>query len=356
MPPRCGTATPMEDTNRPVLIVAPSGYDDTIAVTTLAQAGIATRSCSDIGALIAQLPSASCAVVTEEALLNADRRALADWAEAQPPWSDFPFILLTMRGVPPDSRLTDAVGNVSLLERPFHPATLVTAVRFAARARRRQREAEAYLAERQQTAERQALLIRELHHRVKNTLATVQALLGASARSAASVDEFYNGFSARIVSLAKTHNLLTEDYWQTASLRDMLQNELGPYDGGAEPRIRLEGPMVELTADLAVPTGMAIHELTSNAAKHGALSVPQGRIEVLWDVRQDTGGRRLRMDWTERGGPPAAEPRRKGFGSTLLQRVLTVQCGAEIAFEFEPAGLHFSMDAPIVAHRTVPHY
>ena len=345
----------MEDMNPQVLIVAPDGHEGEAAETILAEASIPTRVCADIAALIAGTGGASCAVVTEEALLNADRGALAAWVEAQPPWSDFPFILLTMRGVPPDARLADAVGNVSLLERPFHPATLVTAVRFATRARRRQREAEAYLTERQQTAERQTLLIRELHHRVKNMLATVQALLGASARSAASVDEFYNGFSARIVSLAKTHNLLTEDYWQTASLRDMLRNELGPYDGTGE-RVRLDGPVVELTADLAVPTGMAIHELTTNAVRHGALSVPQGRVAVRWDVRREADERRLRLDWTEHGGPPVVEPRRKGFGSTLLQRVLTMQCGAQIAFEFEPSGLHFRMDAPLVTHRTVPHY
>ncbi len=96
--------------------------------------------------------------------------------------------------------------------------------------------------------------------------------------------------------------------------------------------------------------------MTTNAAKHGALSVPEGRITVTWDVAQDEAGRRLRLDWTERGGPRTAEPTRKGFGSTLLQRVLTMQCGADIKFDFKPTGLHFRMEAPLVEHRTVPHY
>jgi two-component sensor histidine kinase len=212
------------------------------------------------------------------------------------------------------------------------------------------------LEERERTAERQTLLIRELHHRVKNTLATVQALLGASARSATSVDAFYASFSARVISLAKTHNLLTEDYWQQAPLREMLMNELGPYNDAEGTRIRLEGPKVELLGDLAVPAGMAIHELTTNAAKHGALSVPEGRIKVAWDVKRAADRRILLLDWQEHDGPPTGPPTRKGFGSTLLQRVLKVQCEAEIAFDFRPSGLHFRMEAPMPEHRAVPSY
>ena len=126
--------------------------------------------------------------------------------------------------------------------------------------------------QRKRTEERQQLLIRELHHRVRNTLANVQAMLGATARSASSIQAFYNSFAARIAALGRTHTLLTDDYWQTAPLREMLRLELAPYDDGTEGRITLEGPPVELAADLAVPTGMAIHELSANAAKHGALS------------------------------------------------------------------------------------
>jgi two-component sensor histidine kinase len=191
---------------------------------------------------------------------------------------------------------------------------------------------------------------------VKNTLATVQALLGASARSATSVEAFYASFSARVVSLAKTHNLLTEDYWQQAPLRDMLMNELGPYNDSEGSRIVLDGPRVDLVGDLAVPTGMAIHELTTNAAKHGALSVPEGRILVSWTVEREAERQVLLLDWTERGGPLTQTPTRKGFGSTLLQRVLTVQCQAQIDFDFQPAGLHFTMRAPLTDQRIVPEY
>ena len=252
-----------------VLILAPLGRDAMVAATILAEVGIASKATSTLDDLVAHLDHAACAVMTEEALLHWDRQEIARWVEQQPPWSDFPFVLLSYRGGPPDVRLTDLLGNVTVLERPFHPAVLANAVRSALRARRRQREVQAYLEERQRTHERQALLIRELHHRVKNTLATVQGLLGATARSTKDVDTFYQSFSDRIVSLGKTHNLLTEDYWQTAPLRDLLQNELGHYNDGTANRITLEGPPVELAADLAVPTGMAIHELTTNATKYG---------------------------------------------------------------------------------------
>lgn len=346
----------MTDIEAPVLVLAPGGRDAAVAAAILAEERIGSHACATLPELVSLLDTACCAVLTEEALLTSNRQALADWIAQQPPWSDFPFILLTMRGAVPDPRLTEMMGNVSLLERPFHPATLIMAVRFAQRARRRQREAEAFLAERERTAERQTLLIRELHHRVKNTLATVQALLGASVRTATSVDAFYASFSARVISLAKTHNLLTEDYWQQAPLREMLANELGPYNDAEGTRIRLEGPKVDLLGDLAVPTGMAIHELTTNAAKHGALSVPEGRIEVAWDVKRLQDRRFLHLDWREHNGPPITPPTRKGFGSTLLHRVLKVQCDADISFDFRPSGLHFCLKAPIPETRAVPVY
>jgi two-component system CheB/CheR fusion protein len=194
--------------------------------------------------------------------------------------------------------------------------------------------------------ERQALLIRELHHRVKNTLATVQAIVGSTARTASSIDEFYQGFVGRIVSLAQTHTLLTEDYWQTASLTQLLRNELGPYDDESDRRVTIEGPAVELTSEAAVPIGMAIHELTTNAAKYGALS-DGGRVEVAWAVKGEPGRPMLHFSWVEAGGPPVRPPQRQGFGSRLLQRVLATQLQAEVHMDFAPEGLRFTMIMPV---------
>jgi two-component sensor histidine kinase len=204
--------------------------------------------------------------------------------------------------------------------------------------------------------QRQSLLVRELHHRVKNTLATVQALVGATRRSTGSFDAFYRSFSNRITSLAKTHTLLTEDYWQTAPLREIALGELKPFAESRQPRFMLIGPPVELSADLAVPVGMALHELTTNAIWHGALSVPGGHVEVRWSVDEMEGVRKLHLEWRERGGPPVGEPQHQGFGTTLLQRVLPMQCKAEVEVQYDLEGLRFRMQAPLIEQRLVPTY
>ncbi|MBZ6076364.1 PAS domain-containing protein [Microvirga puerhi] len=198
-----------------------------------------------------------------------------------------------------------------------------------------------------QAEHRQQLLIRELHHRVKNTLATVQAIVGSTARTASNIEEFYQGFVGRIVSLARTHNVLTEDYWQKASLEELIRTELGPYEDEARNRVSVEGPSVELPSEAAVPIGMALHELTTNAAKHGALSAFGGQVDVKWTVEKQKGKSILSFSWTERGGPRVIEPNRQGFGTRLLQRVLTAQLNADVQMEYDEAGLRFHMTLPI---------
>jgi PAS domain S-box-containing protein len=200
--------------------------------------------------------------------------------------------------------------------------------------------------------ERQSLLIRELHHRVKNTLATVQAIVGSTARTASSIEDFYEAFVGRIKSLAHTHAVLTEDTWQTASLANLLLSELKPYaevtaDGEAEGRISLDGPAIDLPSEIAVPIGMAIHELTTNAAKYGALSNRTGRVAVTWSLEPGGPAGILRFHWRESGGPPVRPPSRQGFGSRLLQRVLITQVQAEVETDYDPEGLSLTMRAPI---------
>src|SRR5919112_5977847 len=132
--------------------------------------------------------------------------------------------------------------------------------------------------ERRRAEERQELLIRELHHRVRNTLATVQAIASSTIRSALSMEEFSEAFLARINALSQTHSLLTDDYWQAALLGELLRFQLEPYQDGSERQVVLDGPSVDVPSMLAVPLSMAIHELTTNAAKYGSLSVKGGRL------------------------------------------------------------------------------
>lgn len=193
--------------------------------------------------------------------------------------------------------------------------------------------------------DRQALLVRELHHRVKNTLATVQAVLNATMRSSLSVSEFTRALSGRITSLARTHALITEDLAQAASFEGLLRAELDPYD--ERGRLTLEGPAVVLPSELAVPVGMALHELTTNALRHGSLAAPTGRLQVAWWVEEGPAGRALRWDWTEHDGPSAPHPTREGFGHRLLNKVLATQTRAEVDVDFAPDGLRVSVRMPL---------
>jgi PAS domain S-box-containing protein len=205
-----------------------------------------------------------------------------------------------------------------------------------------------------EAAEKQALLVRELHHRVKNTLATVQAIMGSTARAALSVEEFQLSFQARIASLAKTHSLLANDEWQTVSFDHLLAGELEPFDDGSGRRIRLEGPRVVLPSDIAVPLGMAVHELTTNAAKYGALSELGSSVHVRWDVVGADNERKLWWEWKELGGPKVEVPTREGFGSRLLRRVLNMQIGAEVDIDFAPDGLQVTVTVPLVRNAPEP--
>jgi len=202
---------------------------------------------------------------------------------------------------------------------------------------------------------RQALLVRELHHRTRNQLAVVQSLLGATARASRTVGEFYAAFSGRIAAMARTQALLTEDYWQTAPLRTLVLNELRLHADEESGRIALGGPDLHLAADLAVPLSMALHELATNAARHGALSGPDGRIEVAWAERREAGRRVLSLDWREQGGAPVGAPAREGVGSKV-QRMLELQCSARVEIDYAPDGLRFSMTAPLIEQRLVPAY
>jgi two-component sensor histidine kinase len=196
------------------------------------------------------------------------------------------------------------------------------------------------------TEESQQLLIRELHHRVKNTLATVQGILGATARSALNITDFHEAFAGRLISLGKTHTVLTESQRQEASIHELLRLELEPYDDGTGHRIKLDGPDVRLPVTLAVLVGLAFHELATNAAKYGALSDLAGVLEVNWAVEGET-ERRVHIKWAERNGPPVAPPKREGFGSRLLSKVLPTQADVSVEMDFAPTGLRASISLPI---------
>jgi PAS domain S-box-containing protein len=199
--------------------------------------------------------------------------------------------------------------------------------------------------------QRQALLIRELHHRVRNTLATVQGVMNTTARSSATIEDFQEAFAGRISSLAKTHAVMTEELDQSVSFEQLLNQELGFYADRRGKRISLTGPSVDLPSQIAVPLGMAVHELTTNAARYGALASKEGRIAVEWSLAESPLGAALRWEWNETDGPTVAPPGREGFGSMLLKRVLSQQIGAEVTVAFEPEGFRLRMLVPLRPER-----
>lgn len=200
------------------------------------------------------------------------------------------------------------------------------------------------ITERREADRRQKLLIDELNHRVKNTLATVQALAWQSSRAGVPPQVAQERFQERLLALSRTHNLLNETHWEGASLRTILETELGPYRT-TPSRVRLNGPEVQLPPKPAVVLGMAFHELATNAAKYGALSSAAGQVQVHWTM--DRAGTLLTIAWEELGGPPIEADPVPGFGSRLLRQTITRELAGRLDMRFDREGLRCTMAVPM---------
>lgn len=186
------------------------------------------------------------------------------------------------------------------------------------------------------------LVVKELHHRLANTFATIQAIASQTiSQSVAASDR--RAFEERLQNLARAHTALASENWSGVSLHELITTSLAPYGVASRARFSIDGPQVILPAYVAVALSMALHELSTNAAKYGALSVERGQLSVAWTVKD----RRLFLNWTERGGPPVEPASRSGFGSTMLLRVLPQQIGGHVDIRPERNGLICTIDAGI---------
>ncbi|MDX2336243.1 sensor histidine kinase [Brevundimonas vesicularis] len=192
-------------------------------------------------------------------------------------------------------------------------------------------------------AQRQKLMIDELNHRVKNTLATVQSIAIQTARSNTDPASFAETFQSRIMALSHTHNLLTQSHWEGADLRAILEHETEAY---GPTRISLNGPPVALEPAVVLSLGMIFHELATNAAKYGALHTPDGRILIDWGLA-DQRDRKLKLSWREIGGPKVTAPDRRGFGSRLIERNIRHDLAGEIDLVYAPDGLIAELTVPL---------
>ena len=197
------------------------------------------------------------------------------------------------------------------------------------------------ITERKQAEELQRLLLDELNHRVKNTLATIQAIASQSLGRAKSPQDFVSSFSGRVQALSRAHNMLTEAKMQGAQIDDLIREHV--LLGDSDRRVSCAGPTLVLDAQSALHLALVLHELATNARKYGALSTPQGRLSLAWEVRRN-GEQVLCLDWKESRGPRVSVPKEHGFGSTLIEKTLQAHGGAvEMRFEQEGLAAHIMM-------------
>jgi PAS domain S-box-containing protein len=197
--------------------------------------------------------------------------------------------------------------------------------------------------------ERQRLLLDELNHRVKNTLATVQSIASQTRRHSSAGPAFEAAFLARLGALARVHDLLSQAAWEGASLADVVQRTLAPHVPAYDTMDRLivEGPDVRLGPNAAVTLAMAFHELATNAAKYGALSLETGRVEVRWRTDDPHTPRLIELRWEESGGPPVAIPVKRGFGSRFIEKGLAREFEGTVELDFTPNGVCCRMRIPL---------
>jgi two-component sensor histidine kinase len=198
------------------------------------------------------------------------------------------------------------------------------------------------------------LLLRELTHRSKNLLAVIQAMAGQTARHAGSIDGFLNQFSSRLQALASSHDLLVRESWYGASLRELINSQLAGFVDRIDGQIVMDGLETGLKPEAAQNLGLALHELTINAAKFGALSVPEGRLSISWGKSGSDDGSAVVLDWRERFGPKVKPRRKRGFGSLVIERNLARALDAEVRLDFDPEGVRCHIVIPanqIVAPR-----
>jgi two-component sensor histidine kinase len=187
-------------------------------------------------------------------------------------------------------------------------------------------------------------LTRELNHRVKNTLANVLSIIALTRRRATNLDEFASSLDGRIRALSATHDLLTRGDWGTTPLREVVEAEVAPYAAISERVVELDGPDVELAPNDALSFGLAVHELATNAAKYGALSVVGGKVSIRWE--RDGDGT-VKVQWRERGGPPVATKRARGFGTELIERIVAHELRHPVALEFAKSGVRCTLRVPV---------
>ena len=200
--------------------------------------------------------------------------------------------------------------------------------------------------EREAAEKLQKLILEELHHRIKNTLATVSAIASQSLRTATSIEHGQQAIEGRLVALGRAHDLLLQARWANASLANTIRGATAPYDSEGAGRFLIEGPELRITSGAVIALAMTLNELCTNTTKFGALSVPAGRIEIVWNIDADK--QRLQLTWSEANGPPVHAPTRRSFGSRLIGS-LGQQLKGEVHLAYDASGFVYVLDVPMAS-------
>lgn len=327
-------------TRVPVWLYAPVGRDAALLRSAVPRGdGVRTaREPEDLARAFAEPGELGVLVMTQEALTTETLSLLDDALERQPVWSELPIVLLVDAAgntIEALARLREALPRtkVLVLQRPVRLSELETAVEAQRRSRLRQYELRSYV-------ERQEVLRRELNHRVKNILATVQALYGLTVRTADDLEDFDQVFQPRLTAMARVHEVLFAADYGEVGLGPLARAVLAPYAGDA--RVAMAGPDATLSSEAGQSLALVIHELATNAAKHGALRAEDGRVRLEWSVRDDV----LELRWTEAGGPPVRPPTRRGYGVSFVEMSLR-GLGGEAVLTYEPEGFGMRATLPL---------
>jgi two-component sensor histidine kinase len=199
-------------------------------------------------------------------------------------------------------------------------------------------------AQRETADKLQKLILEELHHRIKNTLATVSAIASQSLRTATSIEQGQQAIESRLLALGRAHDLLLQAQWSSASLARIVKGATEPYDSESEGKFSIQGPDLRITSGAVIALAMTLNELCTNTTKFGALSVPSGRIKITWTV--DDEKQRLHLMWAETGGPAVHAPTRRSFGTRLIQ-TLGAQLKGAVELSYDPSGFVYALDVPL---------
>jgi two-component sensor histidine kinase len=190
----------------------------------------------------------------------------------------------------------------------------------------------------------QKLILGELHHRIKNTLATVSAIASQSFRTTTSVEHGQKAMEGRLLALSRAHDLLMQVSWSSASLTRTVSGATEPFDNQGARRFHFNGPDIKVASSAVIALAMTLNELCTNTTKFGALSTPAGSVEVAWTI--DAEKQRMCLTWTERGGPLVHPPTRRSFGTRMMES-LGQQLNGEVQLTYDPSGFIYSLDVPL---------